>query len=73
MMDWIEDKPAHQLELFPESTTWSETTMDDHIHECECGTWLCSDELCEPSYRQRYGFKDHGLRLCPMCDEMEDM
>ena len=68
MMDWIEDKPAHQLELFPESTAWSETTIPDHTHECEGGSWLCDDELCE--VEEGLAFPKGGLRLCPMYDEL---
>ena len=71
-MDWIEDKPAHQLELFPELTAWSETTIPDHTHECTCGTWICDDETCEPTSRQRYGYRDYGVRECPLCYEEID-
>ena len=53
-----------------DDTGFSETTLDDHAHECECGTWLCNDETCEPEVvlTSRIYPPNYGWRLCPYCE-----
>ena len=47
---------------------FSETSVQDHYHDCDCGAWVCNDEACEelldisPSGRA-------GYRTCPCCEE----
>jgi hypothetical protein len=49
-------------------TGWSETSAQDHTHECECGTWVCNDELCTPAGYLPARPLDFGPRRCPWCE-----
>jgi hypothetical protein len=50
-------------------TGHSETTIQEHEHDCYCGGWKCRDETCEPI---RPGSLNYGWRDCPFCAEDED-
>lgn len=48
-----------------DDTGYSETTAPEHAHDCRCGTWLCTDETCEPDGLHPFNY---GWRLCPYCE-----
>jgi hypothetical protein len=37
---------------------------DDHIHDCECGAWICGDDTCDVDDSRKGGY-----RPCPFCGE----
>lgn len=55
-------KRAHERAM--EEDQMSHTTILDHIHDCECGGWVCNDETCDVDERGHGGWRD-----CPFCEE----
>ena len=65
---WEEIVPK-QMDLFDDDFWFneggtSETTVAPHTHSCQCGTWVCYDEMCEPVGASP---DDYGQRDCPFC------
>lgn len=49
-------------------TGTSETTALPHIHECDCGAWICQDELCGAT--RMWERLEH--RPCADCEDSSD-